>query len=473
MRQAPPCRILLRPGGPPRSGRRGAASLVVALSVLALSGPASGSLAAQVPTQEEPVSEPAAQVTDPAVPVRPDARLVGLEEAAELALRRSPALARAEAELDGARGDRLRAYGALLPTVELGYGYSNSSTGRLDPTGQTITNTAWSTELTARYDVLGFLRRGSNLTAAREQTTAAGARHREERYRAVLDAKAAWFEAVATRQLAEVEANRVRRQEAQLDSVQVQLELGQVARTDILRSEVALNEARLALVRARNAVRTADLALARAIGEEGAVAPSSTEIPDPQPLPVSREEALASGLGAGPAVRSARAEAEAAEAAVRSARSAFMPELSFAGSWAWSATEFPPDRRSWRIFLFGGVPLFNGFQRENQIWQASARADAARADARSAELQLREEVEAAFGQVEAALAAVELSDKTVDLAREELEANQERFRFGRGSILELQEAQIALGRAEAERVRARFDYQVGVATLEYLLGTDL
>ncbi len=419
------------------------------------------------------MAQPVAQVSGAGTLERPDARRIGLEEAAELALRRSPALARAEAELDGARSDRLRAYGDLLPTVELGYGYSNSSTGRLDPTGQTITNTAWSTELTARYDVLGFFRRAGNLSAARERTTAAGARYREERYRAVLVAKTAWFEAVAARELADVEEGRVRRQEAQLDSVQIQLELGQVARTDILRSEVALNEARLALVRARNAVRTADLALARAIGEEGPVAPSASEVPDPQPLPISREEALASGLAGGPAVRSARAEAEAAQAAVRSARSAFLPELGFAGGWAWSATEFPPERRSWRIFFFGGIPLFNGFQRENRIWQTSATAEAARADARSAELQLREEVEAAFGLVEAALAAVELADKTVDLAREELEANQERFRFGRGSILELQEAQVALGRAEAERVRARFDFQVGIATLEYLLGTDL
>ncbi len=439
-----------------------------ATSLVLLSLLTSLPLTAQVPEREDPSPEAAVRPID-----RPEARRVGLEEAAELALLRSPTLGRAEAELDGARGERLRAYGALLPSLEVGYGYSNSSTGRLDPTGQTITNTSWSTELTARYDVLGLFRRTSNLSAARQRATAAGARYAEERYRAALDAKTAWFEAVAARELAAVEEGRVRRQEAQLDSVTVQLELGEVARTDVLRSEVALNEARLTLVRARNAVRTADLALARAIGEEGPVVPSATEVPDPRPLALSREEALARGLGTGPAVRSARAEADAAEAGLKSASSAVLPQLGFAGGWAWSASEFPPEQRSWRILLFGGIPLFNGFQRENEIWQASARADAARADARSAELRLREEVEAAFGQVEAALSAVALADKTVELSREELEANQERFRFGRGSILELQEAQVALGRAEAERVRARFDYHVGVATLEFLLGADL
>lgn len=450
-----------------------AAFAVLAASVVWSAGSAPAAAQEPAETREPAVAPQGAplQETGPRQPTGP--RLIGLEEAVEMALRRSPELYRAEAELDGARADRLQAYGSLVPTVDAGYGYSTSSTGRLDPTGQQITNTSWTAQLTARYDVLGLVRRPSEIGTARGRATAAEARYAERRYGTVLEARTAWFEAAAARQLAEVEEGRVRRQEAQLDSVAVQLDLGQVARTDVLRSEVALNQARLALVAAENAVRTADLALARAIGADEPVAPAAPDVAPPRPLDLSREEVLAAALGRGPSVRSARAEADAADAAVRSARTAFLPELGFAGGWAWSAPEFPPENRSWRVFLFGEVPLFNGFRRENRVWQARSRADAVRADARQAELRLREEVEAAFGQVEASVAAFRLAEATVELAREELEANRERFRFGRGSILELQGAQVALAQAQADLVRARFDYHVGVATLEYLLGAEL
>lgn len=429
-------------------------------------------LAAQEPAAGEPTGrDPAAG--EPAAAARAPSRPITLEEAIEIALRRNPDLEAAEADLDAAQGDRMAAYGTLLPSVDVGYGYSTSSTGRLDPTGQTITNTSWSGQLTASYDIFSGFRRMAEITRSRRGARAANARYRERRFQTVLDTKTAYFEAAAARELVAVERDRVRRQEAQLDSVEVQLELGQTARTDVLRSEVALNNARLALVRAENAARAADFRLARTIGSSEPVQAAEADVLDPTPLPVSRERATGLALGSGPAVRSARANAAAAAAAVRAAKSDWLPEFTFAGGWAWSDSEFPPQNRSWRIFVFGGVPLFNGFRRENQVWQARARADAADATARAEELRVREEVNTAYDQVEAARASIELTEKTVELAREELEATQERFRFGRGSILEVQGAQIAVEQAEVDRIRARFDYQIGLATLEYLLGAEL
>lgn len=438
--------------------RRLSASLAIALG-------ACGALATPVQVGAQTPDEPAAEVRR--------ARALTLDEAVELALRRNPDLDAAEVELDAAQSNRLAAYGGLLPSVDLGYAYSTSSTGRLDPTGQTITNTSWTAQLTASYDIFDGFRRVADISSARRRVAAAGARLGERRFQTVLDAKTAYFEAVAARELVTVERERVARQEAQLDSVTVQLELGQTARTDVLRSEVALNNARLALVRAENAARTADFRLARAIGSSEPVEPAETDVLDPAPLPLTREAVAAAALASGPAALSARAEAAAAMADVRAAKSNWLPGFGFAGGWAWSDSEFPPQNRSWRIFVFGGLPLFDGFRRENEVWQARARADAAEATARAEELRVREEVNTAWDQIEAARASIELAEKTVELAREELAANQERFRFGRGSILEVQGAQIALEQAEVDRIRARFDYQLGIATLEYLLGAEV
>jgi outer membrane protein TolC len=61
----------------------------------------------------------------------------------------------------------------------------------------------------------------------------------------------------------------------------------------------------------------------------------------------------------------------------------------------------------------------------------------------------------------------------VDLSREDLRVSQERYRLGLATILDLQSAQITLLEAEVNLIRAQFDYQLGLARLEALLGTDL
>lgn len=403
----------------------------------------------------------------------PDARRLTLDEAVSLALRRNPALAATRSDLGVAEADRMGAWGGFLPTVDLGYGHSRSSTGRLDPTGQTITNTSWTVQLTGTYDLFSGFRRMADVRAAGDRVAAAEARLQEARYRTVMDVKAAFFGAVARRELASVEADRVRRQEAQLDSVQVQLELGRVSRPDLLRSRVGLNNARLALIRAENAARATNFRLARTLGLEEPVAPVEKAELRLVEVVLGREEIAAAALDAGPSVVRARAEAEAAEAEVGAARSDYFPELSVSGGYAWSAEDFPPERRSWQVYVYGSVPLFDGLGRESRMDRAGARAEQARAEVRSAELELRAAVDSAFSVIEAAGRAVDLASRTVELSRQELEMQRELFSLGRGSVLELQEAQISLRQSEADRIQALFDHHMAVAQLEYLVGRSV
>jgi len=77
------------------------------------------------------------------------------------------------------------------------------------------------------------------------------------------------------------------------------------------------------------------------------------------------------------------------------------------------------------------------------------------------------------GSIEAAQASIDLSDQSVELSREDLRVTQERYRLGLATILDLQTAQIAVEQAEVDLIRNRFSYQLGLARLEALLGSDL
>ncbi len=402
-----------------------------------------------------------------------DARRVTLQQAIDVALGANPAMTRIETDVNLAEYDRLSAYGDFLPDLSLGYGFSNASTARLDPTQQSLTRTSYTLQLGASFDILDGFRRFSALESAREGVAAERARRRQTRYQTVLEVKQAFYDAVARRELVRVEQDRVDRQEDQLEFVRQQMEVGRATRSDLLRSQVDLNNARLSLLNAENDARAATFALARSMGVRERVAPAEEATLAVDSLDYDRRQLMEMALERGPTVTSARAASEAAEAEIATARSSYLPNLRFQGGWAWQNSDFPPENRSWSLSLQGSYPLFDGFQRETRVYRARARATAAEAQATEAELQLRADLDAAHSQVQSARAGVELAEQTVELSREDLRLTQERFRLGLATILDLQSAQIALREAEAELVQRRFDHRIGLARLEALVGRNL
>lgn len=397
-------------------------------------------------------------------------RPITLDEAIEIALRRNPTLAQSRTSIETSRNDRLGAVGQLLPSLNLSYGYSNASTGRIDPTGQGIVSTSYTTQLTASYNLFDGWRRFSDLRGARLGIQQANASYRETEYQVVQQVKQTYFDAVAARDLVGVEERRVQRQEDQLEFVQQQLELGRATRSDLLRSQVDLNNAQLALLNAENNQRTTTYRLTEVVGSETRVGPVAEATLVAQPLPFSRNQLFGIADESAPSLVTAAAATEAAEAAVSSARSSYLPNLSFSGGWAWANTEFPPQNRSWSFSLRGSYPLFNGFQRETQVYRARAQQDIAVEQERAARLNLNSELDAAYSSAQAALAGIDLAEQNVDLSEESLRVVQERYRLGLATILELQDAQITLTQAEVDLVSRRFDYQLALAAIEALLG---
>lgn len=401
------------------------------------------------------------------------ARRVTLDEAIRIAFRNNPSLEQARAEVDVARSDRLSSLGEFLPDVNLGYGYTNASTGRLDPTGQAITRTAYTLQLGASYDLFTGLRRINDLRSSRLQVDANRASLRERRYEVTRRVQRTYFDAVAARELAKVEEDRVRRQENQLEFVRQQAELGRATRSDVLGSRVDLNEARLAVLNAENDARAATFRLAEVLGLRRRVAPVRTATLEVDTLRHDRDELIRMAVDSGPRAQAARASLEVARSRAEASKSSYLPTLTFRGGWAWQNAEFPPENRSWSVGLQGSLPLFNGFDREASAFRAEARVHAARAELTAAQLALRAEVDDAYSQLKSATAGRELARQNVELSRERLTVARERFELGLASILELQAAQIDLQQAQVELVRRRFDHRVGIARLEALVGRDL
>ena len=119
------------------------------------------------------------------------------------------------------------------------------------------------------------------------------------------------------------------------------------------------------------------------------------------------------------------------------------------------------------------VPIFDGFTREQRVQEAVAARSNAQYRTRARELQLRQEVTAAYLTLRTAQQTVALQEQNAVRAREELRLAEERYRVGASTFLDVTQARASFERAENERIAAIYDFHSAFAALESAVGRPL
>ena len=396
-----------------------------------------------------------------------------LDEAVALAARHDPVTVAAEVGVQRARADLLQARGSFLPSVTANGIYSNSSDERFDQTTGRLVSESYTAQLQASYELFSGGRRFLDNRVAGAQLESARALHRARRYETVLAATAAFYAVAAARDLVAVAEQRLERARQQHEFANTRLELGTATTSDALRAEIEVANAELALHEERAGLNAAALALGRITGLGGAVYADAGALPEAAPPIPPLEELLARADRSAPEVIVAQSVEESSRAVRLAAMSSYLPSLRLTGGYDWFSFQFPPEEESWSLRLFASVPLFNGFQREATVQRAAAFQDLAQAQARDARLAARADVASAVQEIELAERRIEISTRTVTLAREDLRVQEERYRIGAATILELQASQVALAEAQVSEVRSKQSLGGAVAWLEAILGETL
>ena len=411
------------------------------------------------------------------------ARTITLAEAIRLSERVQPSVVRAAGAVTTAAAQRRNAWGAYLPSLTASSSASDffsEGASRIDPvTGQLLsgntTNRSLSTSLQASVDLFTGFRRGAQTRAARAGQTAAEASLVDARFQQALATTNQFFDALAAAQLVTVREASVRRAEEQLKVAVNKLRAGSATRSDTLRSRVTLGSANLDLTRARSDLATAQAGLARLVGEGGLLEAADDSafyrVEPPLDTVAIRTEAEAQS----PLVRSSIAEADAARAELSAAKSDYWPSLNLSAGTSWNASRANDyDLLNQRQLTLGlRWNLFDRFDRELQIAQQSAGLDLADATAADAKRQVASELIAALAQLDAARIQIDITQTSVVAATEDLRVQQERYRLGASTIVDLLTSQEALNQAEVDVVVARFDYLRAKAQIEALIGRTL
>lgn len=423
------------------------------LGVLLVAGAAS--LAAQ---------QPAAA---PAPPV------VTLGEARQRAAQVDPAAVAARAAIATAAWEHRAAVADLVtPSLNATTSYTKYNDPFFSFTGTPSTTTA-SAALQASYVVLGtgklaeMRRSNASLDAAEATAAAAG-------FRTAQAVDGAYYLVLAETELSRVAANRLRRAEEQLGVARVRVSAGETIATDSLQLLLEVNRARLDVVRRDSGLAVSRLRLGRLVGLAGSVDAAPLDSAPPPELPLTLEAASAELRERGPELEAVRAAERQADATVGAQRSRYLPTVSLGASWqSYDATFFPSFLQRSSLGVTVSLPIWDAGRRELAFARARSQRDVARAVREERERATAEAMAQAFNGYRTARAALELARVGVQASAETYRVQGSRYREGASTILDLLEAQVALGEAEATLVQARFAARLSLAQIESLLGRRL
>lgn len=417
--------------------------------------------------KQEPAVIPAVTVAVPP-DLQERIRQLSLVDVVDLALRNNPATraswaqARAAASLFGS------ARGAYYPTVD-GAGTLARVQSPATSTRPAGKRTEYGPSIALNYLLLDFGGRSGSVETARQSLFAANLAHNATLQNTVLQAEVAYFTYMANSALLSAQRSAVADAQANLTAAQRRNTVGLATIADVLQARTALSQEQLNLETIQGNLQAARGSLASALGLPANL-PFELE-PMPAEIPVgmiaqSVDSVINEALRNRPDLAAARAQAAAASAQVRIARSAYLPSLTL-GSDAARTYSSPPTFAgpSYRVGLGVAIPIFDGFSRQYDVAAARAQADAASAFADQTRQQVITQVFVSYYALQTAERRVATADDLLAAAQQSVQVAAGRYREGVGSIIDLLTAQTALANARAQQVQSRWQWYTALAQL--------
>jgi outer membrane protein len=407
---------------------------------------------------------------------------ISLQEAVSLAQRNAPVAIQARGQLRTTASAVRSAYGAFLPSLSASMAQSKQSGQRFDPLRGPVTTpfSPWqySAGLGANLELFDGLRRFNDLNARKADVDAAEANEVAQRFSIALQVKTQYANILAARESESAARAQLEQAQAQLAAAVARVQAGAATMSDSLRSLIQVGNARLALITAENGVRVASASLTRLVGTPFVVTANPADTVD---LPITHVDSAAlDGMALeGPAVQEADMQFRAAGAAVRSARSTYLPTITLSYNYNGNRQDssyqvnFGPYAYGQSFNVRLNYPLFNNFSREDQQVRARVTQDNAAAQLRDARLAAQQSLVQQLGALRTAEERIRIQQASVLAAQEDLRVQQQRYSLGASTLLDLLTSQSQLNQARAALIQARQDYRIARAQIEAIIGRDL
>jgi outer membrane protein len=412
---------------------------------------------------------------------------LSLADALNLALRQSPAILRAQKELEASRGIVIQTRAIALPTLGIGGNYGAVQRTDIDvfeAPGFTFgTPQNWSSQV----KLIQSLYQGGRLLSAFRAADLT-------RQQSLLNYQTAVADTVLTVQLAYYDvllaAQQITVQEASVDLLTNELrdttrrfDAGTVPRFNVLRAEVELANARPKLINARNGFRISKNNLSNLLGLT--IPPGTFEdIPlilsgklEAEAFDVELPRAISQALEKRTELGSLRKTEGLRKEDLVTARAGYKPVLQGYVGYdvhnSMLSSDLTVTDHGWIAGVQLSWNLFDGLRTQGRIREAMANYERAGIDlddrARTVELEVR----TAYSNFIEAREVLDSERKVVEEAEEALRLARARSDAGTGTQLDVLSAQTALTEARTTQIQALHDYEAARARLQRAIGMNV
>jgi outer membrane protein len=335
--------------------------------------------------------------------------------------------------------------------------------------------------LSMTWTLLDFGRRESASESARQRLFAANLVFNRAIQEVVFNVEAAFYALDAAKGAVLAAQQNLKLAQTDFDAVNQRVNLGLATEPELLLAKERVAQSRFDLANARLTVHDAEaqMALALGVSAEPPVKIVGLETqPMPRELNRSIEELIAQARRQRPDLAARVASLRASVADVHYARSQFFPVIGLSTSYGenlWNFTFKTPDtvqtgQPQYSALLTLRWDLFTGFKRLNDLRAAQDNRDTARADLKSAEIEVIAEMWRAYFELDSSRSKYAYALSLVEATQESYDANFETYKQGLSTIVELLTAERDLANARYTFISSKAQLLTSYAAVIYAAG---
>jgi outer membrane protein TolC len=290
----------------------------------------------------------------------------------------------------------------------------------------------------------------------------------------VFNVKKAFYGVLLARTFVEVSEEAAGLAGKHLKNVKAMFDVGMASKFELLRSEVQASNLKPPLIRARNGLRAAELALKTLLGLDLRQTVEFKGELSFRELEVDAGASSAQALANRPELEQLRFQRMIADEMLRTAKASSLPTLALGAQYnLWSNT-FAFTGGHWESYysvnLVLSVPIFNGFVNAAKVGETKAVLKQLDYSQKGLAGRVKFEVEQAVLNLGQARETLLSQEKNVEEAREAVRIAELNFAEGIATTLDVSSAQVALTQAKTNYSQALYDYALAAAELEKAVG---
>jgi len=249
---------------------------------------------------------------------------------------------------------------------------------------------------------------------------------------------------------------------------------GKVSQLDVLKAQTQMALANEELVKAKNAVTARRQELFGAMGVDTMYDFRTVDITEAlwqrEQSRTLREDSLLALLDRHPDIQRAELDVQGREQEVSLAQTDYYPSVFVRGIYNWEDSRVLPGNKNWNIGVGLSLPIFQGGATQASVEQAKSRTEAARATREALRQRLQVAVRTTLTTLDDTRSRVRSATEIVHLAEETERVASLKYRSGKGTNLDVLDAETVLTNARINYVQVLTDYAIATAELNFNLG---